>query len=113
MSSSSFTNKSNKSLRITKKYGNRRHVKYIEEKLGAIKALWTKFLEGIGKITSLATDNQDHDYFAKRFFSNAQRAFEQYIENIQDELEKLKAMENVNENRTDDKDGGEGNVVTY
>lgn len=53
-----------------KKYGSRRHSKIIkkEEKLVLLKSLWSSFLAGNGKITPLATENQDHDYFTKIFF---------------------------------------------
>lgn len=41
----------------------------------------------------------------KFFFSNAQRAFEQYIENMQEELERLKKSENIIENDNENKPG--------
>lgn len=76
-----------------KKYGSRKHVKYVEEKISSIQVLWAQFLADNGKIMAVAMENQEHDYFKKGFCSKAKKVTEQYMEVMQEELIKLKELE--------------------
>lgn len=78
-----------------KKYGPaRRHIKYVEEKLAMIQLLWGRFQTINGKIIELASeDDQNHEYFTKKFLANARRGYEQVVEAMQTDLQRLQKAE--------------------
>lgn len=76
-----------------RKYGTRRHTKYVEEKIISIQTLWATFVHGNTEITKIAVDHQDHEYFTKRFSANAKKTYEQYLEIMQAELKGLTGLQ--------------------